>query len=87
MIHRLCLTGLGLIALFTSGCLFSKKDKGPKENPSIPGSVAETFKTRWVDKRVAELVAQGQTADVARAQALKEFAAKYDALTTEPAKK
>jgi hypothetical protein len=77
MIHRLFLTSLGLAALLTSGCLFSKKSSQPKENPSIAGSVEESFKVRWIDKRVGELVAQGKAAEVARNQATQEFNERY----------
>ena len=78
MMHRLLLTCLGLTTLFTSGCLFWKKTPKEKENPSISGSVEESFRTRWIDKRTTELVAGGQAADAARAQAAREFAERYD---------
>jgi len=69
MMPRLSLTFLALAALFTTGCLFSKKSKEPKENSAIAGSVEENFKVRWIDKRAAELTAQGKSADAARTQA------------------
>ena len=43
MMPRLSLTFLALAALFTTGCLFSKKSKEPKENSAIAGSVEENF--------------------------------------------
>jgi hypothetical protein len=70
------LFSFAVIAL-TSGCIFSKKHR-VKENTSITGEVQETFRKRWVDKRVAELVAQGTAAEAARTQAEAEFRTTYD---------
>lgn len=86
MIPRLPLLCLATVTLLTGGCLFSKKSSSPKENPAIAGSVEETFKVRWVEKRSAELVAQGKAAEVARAQAVAEFQEKF-AFTGSAAKK
>lgn len=64
--------------LFTSaGCLWSKK---PKQNPSIPTDVEESFKQRWIARRMAELSASGEAPDgrAARDQAMREFAEKYE---------
>ena len=77
MIPRLSLTSLALAALLTTGCLFSKKSNEPKENPAIAGSVEENFKVRWIDKRAADLTAQGKSADAARTQAADEFGQRY----------
>jgi hypothetical protein len=77
MTPPLFLTALSLIALFSSGCLFSKKPAVAKENSSIAGSVEESFKLRWVDKRAGELVAQGKAAEAARTQATTEFAERF----------
>lgn len=77
MTQRLLLAALGLSVLLSTGCLFSKKTPKSTENPSIPGSVEESLKVRWVEKRAAELVAQGKTAEAARVQASAEFAEKY----------
>lgn len=77
MTQRLFLTCLSLSALLSAGCLFSKKSSQPKENPSIAGSVEETFKLRWIDKRAAELAAQGKTPEAARTQATDEFRERY----------
>lgn len=77
MTQRLFLTCLSLTALLTTGCLFSKKSSAPKENPSIAGSVEETFRGRWIDQRVGQLVAQGKSAEVARTQAADEFRERY----------
>ncbi len=77
MTQRLLLSSLCLATLLTSGCLFSKKTAEPKENPSIPGAVEESLRQRWIEKRAAELVAQGKAADVARTQADAEFRERY----------
>ena len=77
MIQRSILTCLCLATLLTTGCLFSKKSAQPKDNPAIAGSVEESFKLRWIDKRAAELSAQGKPAEAARAQAGVEFNERY----------
>lgn len=65
-------------ALFlTTGCLFSKKSGRAKESSAISAEVEETFRRRWIDKRVAELTAQGIAAEAARTQADTEFREKY----------
>lgn len=66
-----------LVLLLTSGCLFSRHS-APKDNGPITAEVQETFHKRWIDKRTAELTAQGLAADAARSQAETEFRAKYD---------
>jgi hypothetical protein len=63
--------------LLSTGCFFSKKSDRPKESSAIASEVEETFRKRWVDKRVSELTAQGAAADVARTQAENEFREKY----------
>ena len=68
-----------LVALMplAGGCsLFSKKARA-KESTAIAGEVEATFRQRWVDKRVGELVAQGMAAEAARAQAGREFDERY----------
>ena len=77
MIQRLFLTCLSLTALLTSGCLFSKKSSKPKDDTAISSSVEESFRVRWIDKRVAELVAKGSTPEAARTQAASEFSERY----------
>ncbi len=86
MIQRLSLTCLTLTALLTTGCLFSKKSAASKENPAIAGSVEESFKVRWIDKRAGELTAQGKSADAARTLATDEFRERY-VFNTTPQKK
>lgn len=78
MTKPLFLTTLLASLLCATGCsMFSKKSGRVKENPAIASEVEETFRRRWVDKRVSELTAQGVAADAARAQAQTEFREKY----------
>lgn len=69
-----------LAALATSGCHFFSKDKKPakpKENPALATATEQEFKQRWVDRRVAELVAKGTAPEAAHAQADAEFREHY----------
>lgn len=69
---------LALAALGTGGCsAFSKKPAQPKENPSIAGQTEDSLRQRWIDRRAAELTAQGSAADTARTQAEREFREKF----------
>jgi len=63
---------------FGSGCLFSRKGSKPKENPAIAAELEESFRQRWIEKRAAELVAKNLAPDLARAQAIEEFKARYN---------
>lgn len=60
-----------------TGCSHFKKSQKPKENPAIAADTDENFRQRFVDKRAADLVAQGVSADAARGQATEEFKARY----------
>jgi hypothetical protein len=64
------------LALFP-GCFFSKKAPRAKESSAISADVEESFRKRWLDKRVGELVAQGTAADTARSKAETEFRDRY----------
>jgi hypothetical protein len=67
-----------IVALLLSpGCLFSKKSKKVKENPAIAADTDQNFRQRFLDKRVAELTAAGQSAESAHRQADEEFRARY----------
>jgi hypothetical protein len=78
MTKPLLLTGTLTALALASGCgTFSKKSGRVKENPAIATEVEETFRRRWMDKRVGELTAQGVAADAARTQADAEFREKY----------
>ena len=61
----------------STGCLFSRKGKKPKESSTISADVEESFRLRWVEKRAAELSAQGTAIDAARMQAENEFRERY----------
>jgi hypothetical protein len=63
-----------LAALSLGGCINFTKPK------PIAGEVEESFKTRWVAKRMAELQANGTATDPrdARAIAIDEFKKKYE---------
>lgn len=67
-----------LVLAVAPGCAFLKKSDKPKETGSISTEVAENFRKRWVEKRSADLVAQGTAGEVARTQAEAEFRERYD---------
>ncbi len=75
----ICLSCLGLAV--SSGCMFSKKTAKPKENPAIAAEMEADFMQRWVEKRSAELAAQGLKPDAAHAQAVAEFKVQYSYTT------
>ncbi len=62
-----------------SGCLGSRKNK---ESPHPAAELEETFKERWVTKRVGEILQAGGAADglQARRIALQEFQERYEYL-------
>lgn len=63
--------------LLTTGCVFSKKKDSAKEGSAISGDVESIFRQRWIDKRVAEITAQGTAPAAARQQAEQEFRERY----------
>jgi hypothetical protein len=77
MTQRPLLACLAVFATLTAGCLHSKKPAAPKDSTSLTGETEQTFMQRWIDKRSAELVTQGQAADAARTQATAEFKERY----------
>ncbi len=77
MTKPLLLLALTVLALQASGCIFSKKPKTAKENTAIAADVEESFRRRWVEKRVAEIVAKGTAADAAKTQAETEFRERF----------
>jgi hypothetical protein len=78
MTKPLLLCTLVTAIALTSGCgMFSKKNPRAKESSAIASEVEESFRKRWMDKRVAELTAQGQTPEAARTQADGEFRERY----------
>lgn len=67
-----------LVALLAStGCSLFRKSNRPKESSAISSEVEATFRQRWLEKRVAELTAQGVAAETARTQADREFRERY----------
>ena len=78
MTKRLILPALITTAVaLAGGCSLMKKSAKPRENTSIASETEDGLKQRWIDRRAAELVAQGAAAEAARAQATEEFRAKY----------
>jgi hypothetical protein len=77
MAKRFLLPALACAVAFSGGCLFAKKPAKPRENPAISAEIEDSLRQRWIEKRTAELVAQGVAADAARAQATEEFRVKY----------
>lgn len=71
----ICLPLIGLNVL--TGCLFANKSAKPKENPAIAADLDAIIKQRWVEKRSAELAAQGLAPEAARGQAAEEFRVRY----------
>ncbi len=63
----------------TSCHVFSwkKKPAAPKESSKVATEVEKDFMARWVDKRTADLVAQGKSQESAREQAAAEFKDKF----------
>lgn len=72
------------LAFLFGGCLFHrKKVEKPKDNPEIATEVEQTFRQRWIAKRMGELQAAGVTDPrQARQQAADEFKAKYEYLNS-----
>lgn len=77
MTKRLLSSLLPVALALSAGCMFSKKPAEPKEPATMVGEVEGSLRQRWIEKRSAELVAQGVAADAARVQATEEFRAKY----------
>jgi hypothetical protein len=85
MTKRLTLFCLAIAMVFSTGCFFSRKSAKPKDSSAWAGEVEETFKRRWIDKRITELTAQGIGPEPARTQAAREFDEKF--AFAEPGKK
>lgn len=77
MIRLLFSSLIAISALLSTGCLFSKKPRAPKESTAIASEVEEGFRQRWVDQRTSQLVAQGVAAATARTQADIEFRERF----------
>jgi|GEM_PF-243770 len=70
-----CLSAVALISL--TGCNFFRKNKKPKEDSRLALQVEGEFRDRWIEKRTAELTAQGTDAATAQQQAAREFRERY----------
>ena len=76
MTRHLLLPLLILTAALSSGCFHLKKSAS-KPDAGLTREMEADFKTRWVEKRAAELVAQGRPAPAARTSAEAEFNERY----------
>jgi hypothetical protein len=86
MTKRVLLVCLVSLLPWVSGCSLFRKSSKPKESSALSSEVEATFRQRWVDRRVAELNAQGIKGDAARTQAMAEFQEKYAYMGGEPKK-
>jgi hypothetical protein len=78
MTQTLLLTAaLTVLAAATSGCSLFRKSQKPRESTAISSEVEATFRQRWMEKRLAELKAQGVADAAAQTQAAQEFDARY----------
>jgi len=86
---RFSLLGLLVMtaAMGCGGCshipfIGSKKTPGEqKQSKFIATDTEQEFEARWIEKRSAELISQGQASDTAKSQAEREFLAKFPATT------
>ena len=78
MIRSLLLSLLAAAILGSSGCLFWRKPDRPRKDGSIVSEVETNLKRRWIDQRVAQLVARGVAQDAALRQATDEFREKFE---------
>ncbi|HYD83474.1 MAG TPA: hypothetical protein VEA63_05465, partial [Opitutus sp.] len=76
----LCLCAVVLAS--APGCNVFRKSKKPKANPNIAAEVETNFRERWMERRVAELTAQGTDPAAAREQAAIDFREKFPHLKT-----
>ena len=77
MTKRLLLVLLASLAVCSSGCTLFRKSDRPKESSAIASEVEESFRRRWMEKRLGELTAQGVEPGAARTQAEAEFRERY----------
>ncbi len=70
-----CLLVLLSLVLATTGCF----NRAPKPNPNMAAELEETFKQRWIAKRMSEIQAAGlNDPRQARIQATEEFRKKFE---------
>jgi hypothetical protein len=66
-----------LSSVSLSGCFSAHRSAKPKPAPEIAADTDANFRQRWIEKRSAELAAQGTAATAARTQAETEFREQY----------
>lgn len=74
---RPLLVALVLVATLGAGCSMLRKSSTPKESSALAAETDQILMQRWVEKRTAELVAQGQAEPAAKTQAVTEFRERY----------
>jgi hypothetical protein len=59
--------------------MFSTKKNpvAPKESKTVATDVEKDFMHRWIDKRASDLMAKGESAEAAHAQAVSDYKAAY----------
>jgi hypothetical protein len=75
--HLFLSAALVVVAVASSGCSLFRKSQKPRESTAISSEVEATFRQRWMEKRLAELKAQGVADAAAQTQATQEFEARY----------
>jgi hypothetical protein len=75
--HLFLSAALVVVAVASSGCSLFRKSQKPRESTAISSEVGATFRQRWMEKRLAELKAQGVADAAAQTQATQEFEARY----------
>ncbi len=77
MTKRLLLIVLSSSVLFSTGCLFKRKNAKAKETSAIATETETEFRQRWIKQRTAELNASGVVGPQAEQQAAQEFQEKF----------
>lgn len=75
--HLFLTAALAVLAVTASGCSLFRKSPKARESTAISSEVEATFRQRWMEKRLAELKAQGVAEAAAQTQATQEFEARY----------
>ena len=76
MTKRIFLSLLALSLVFAGTACRSHKKDGMSDKPAT--EMEASFKQRWLEKRVNDLVATGVAADLAREQANRDFKAQFE---------
>lgn len=80
---RLFIIGIMTLAAFTMLAAASGCSSKPKPSPRVASEVEESFRQRWIAKRMGELQTSGQAADArqARRMATDEFKQRFPSLS------